>query len=166
MNAEAKTPLIKQGPDGKLEYAKDKQGNRIPDFSRAGYMGGGVKLPDVPVRKTLEPKAGNADDTARIQAAIDEVGRAKADSKGFRGAVLLKKGQYRVAGTLAIKDLRTGTPLAWDGQFNDATYKVQRRSNGSWRIKHKKRLQILALVGHPLYDGGRVTNVKVKATRR
>ena len=60
------------GPDGKLVYKTTKFGDRIMDFSHAGYMGGGVALPDVPVKKTIEPSGGE-DDTALIQAAIDEV---------------------------------------------------------------------------------------------
>ena len=36
------------GPDGKLVYKTTPAGDRIMDFSYAGYMGGGVALPDVP----------------------------------------------------------------------------------------------------------------------
>ena len=43
--------------------------NTIPDFSYAGYMGGGVSLPtDIPIEATVSPEAG--DDARRIQAAI------------------------------------------------------------------------------------------------
>ena len=56
------------GPDGKLVYATTDRGDRIMDFSHAGYMGGGVALPDVPVRRTGKPTGG--DDTDPIQAAI------------------------------------------------------------------------------------------------
>ena len=43
--AAAGAPMVAIGPDGTLIYAKDARGNRIPDFSRCGYMGGGVTLP-------------------------------------------------------------------------------------------------------------------------
>src|SRR5437667_3167181 len=33
------------GSDGRLVYKKDDHGNQIPDFSNAGYGGGGVALP-------------------------------------------------------------------------------------------------------------------------
>jgi hypothetical protein len=33
------------GPDRKLVYATTPKGDRIPDFSSAGYRGGGVALP-------------------------------------------------------------------------------------------------------------------------
>lgn len=104
---------------GRLNYSPDEQGNRIPDFSRAGYMGGGVALPDVPVRKTLDPLAGEADDTARIQKALDEMAALSPDPAGFRGALLLKKGTYRVGGTLAIKT--SGVVLRGEGQKPDGT---------------------------------------------
>src|SRR5688500_5619110 len=58
--------------NGRLFYPADASGNRIPDYSHAGYKGGGVPLPTVPVVLTLSPVAG--DDTASIQAAIDQVG--------------------------------------------------------------------------------------------
>jgi hypothetical protein len=32
------------GPDGRLQYQADSNGNRIIDYSYAGYAGGGVAL--------------------------------------------------------------------------------------------------------------------------
>ena len=57
---------------GRLVYATDGRGNRIPDFSRCGYMGGGVAIPDVPVKIVVSPAEG--DNGPKIQAAIDLVG--------------------------------------------------------------------------------------------
>ena len=37
------------GTDGKLVYKTTPAGDRIMDFSHAGYLGGGVALPNVPV---------------------------------------------------------------------------------------------------------------------
>jgi hypothetical protein len=62
--------LVFPGDDGRLVYVPDVQGNTIPDFSKVGYMGGTVPLPDtpggvtVPTRVTLSPQPGDA--TARI----------------------------------------------------------------------------------------------------
>ena len=39
------TRLVYPGIDGKLVYVPDEQGNIIPDYSHAGYGGGGVALP-------------------------------------------------------------------------------------------------------------------------
>ncbi len=79
--------------------------NIVPDFSHAGYRGGGIGLPgreSIPVRKTLAP-ATEGDDAPRIQAAIDAVSRLGADSRGLRGVVLLKRGHYRLDNTLVIR---------------------------------------------------------------
>ena len=82
------------GPKGKLVYKTTPAGDRIMDFSHAGYMGGGVALPTVPVKRTVKPSGGE-DDAAAIQAAIDEVS-ALPLVKGFRGAVLLAPGVYQL----------------------------------------------------------------------
>ena len=91
---------VHPGDDGKLVYRTTETGDRIMDFSHAGYMGGGVALPDVPVKKTIKPTGGD-DDAAAIQAAIDEVAALPLEG-GFRGAVLLEPGIYRCGGTINI----------------------------------------------------------------
>jgi len=91
---------VRVGDGGRLEYGTDARGNRIMDYSHAGYKGGGVVLPDVRVVRTLDPAPG--DSTARIQAALDEVSRLPRGDDGFRGAVLLNAGAYEVSGTLAL----------------------------------------------------------------
>ncbi len=88
------------GDDGRLVYVTDAEGNRVPDFGTAGYRGGGVVLPVVPAVRTVEPVEG--DDTASIQAAIDEAS-ARPLLDGLRGAVELAAGTYQVAGTLRIE---------------------------------------------------------------
>jgi hypothetical protein len=85
---------------GKLAYRKLSSGDRIMDFSYAGYMGGGVALPMVPVKKTIAPSGG--DDSAAIQAAIDEVSQLP-PVNGVRGAVLLKAGHFLCSETLHIR---------------------------------------------------------------
>jgi hypothetical protein len=85
---------------GRLQYATDENGNRIIDYSWAGYRGGGVALPKVPARLTVAPTG--ADDTAAIQAAIDTVSTRTPDRKGFRGAVLLAPGTFNISATLRI----------------------------------------------------------------
>ena len=64
--------------------------NRIPDFSYAGYEGGGVLIPDIDVNVTLQ--ADDGDNQPQIQQAINQVASYTPDSNGFRGAILLKKG--------------------------------------------------------------------------
>ncbi|AWI10253.1 glycosyl hydrolase family 28-related protein [Ereboglobus luteus] len=91
------------GPDGRLVYETTPAGDRIMDFSHAGYKGGGVALPVVPVKLTVQPLADkNADATAHIQAAIDKVSARPPDANGFRGAVLLAPGDYTCTEPLRV----------------------------------------------------------------
>jgi hypothetical protein len=96
----AKSEWVYRGADGKLVYKTTPAGDRIMDFSHAGYMGGGVAIPSVPVKRTVKPSGGE-DDTTAIQAAIDEVS-ALPLQKGFRGAVLLAPGAYACPKALSI----------------------------------------------------------------
>jgi len=96
----AQSVWVRVNPDGKLVYKTLPTGDRIMDFSQAGYMGGGVKIPTVPVIKTVSPSGG--DDTAVIQAAIDEVSKLGL-REGFRGTVLLAPGIFSCSKTLTIK---------------------------------------------------------------
>ncbi len=86
--------------DGHLTYTPDALGNRIPDFSYCGYKAGEQAIPDVAIKVTVPIRKGDA--TRRIQAAIDYVASLPLDKDGFRGAVLLEKGTYEVAGSLRI----------------------------------------------------------------
>ncbi len=110
--------LVRSDSNGRLAYLPDEYGNRIPDFSNAGYMGGGVAIPSIPAARTLLP--GPGDDTARVQAAIDEVCLLPLDHRGFRGAILLTKGRYEIAGTLNIK--ASGIVLRGEGEAHDGTF--------------------------------------------
>ncbi|HEX8915909.1 MAG TPA: hypothetical protein VF796_26410, partial [Humisphaera sp.] len=79
------------GADGKLAYRTTPAGDRVMDFSHAGYMGGGVALPSPAVKKEVAPSGG--DDTAAVQAAIAEVSSLPLVN-GLRGAVLLRPGTF------------------------------------------------------------------------
>ena len=85
--AQGTSKWVSLGKNRRLHYTADARGNRIIDFSHAGYKGGGVALPNVPVARRLQPSGG--DDTAQIQAAIDEVSRLPQNAQGHRGAVQL-----------------------------------------------------------------------------
>src|ERR1051326_3501546 len=85
---------------GRILQKPDALGNRILDNSYVGYKGGGVPLPVVPVKVTISPVAG--DNTANIQAAINQVQALSLDTNGFRGAVLLNAGEYPCSNTIKI----------------------------------------------------------------
>src|SRR3954449_4589018 len=84
-------PFVAPGPGGRLTYEADARGNRVPDFSHCGYLGGGVAIPDAPVRVRVPARPGDA--TARIQAAIDYVAQLPAGGQGLRGVVLIEAGR-------------------------------------------------------------------------
>ena len=94
---------------GTLVYAKyANQGesgqsvNTVPDYSMAGYKGGGVPIPFIKTKEIVYP-TGMEDDYQSIQAAIDRVSNLPLGDDGFRGAVLLKRGDYHVSKTLTIE---------------------------------------------------------------
>lgn len=100
-SAQWQSQLVRQDAEGSLSYQADADGFIIPDFSHAGYKGGGVEIPDIPIVKTIEPV--NGDNTEHIQTAIDYVGNLPKDANGFRGTLLLEAGIYPVKGTLHAK---------------------------------------------------------------
>jgi hypothetical protein len=126
-------PLASVGACGALEYrryANQGQSNEdhvLPDFSYAGYRGGGVRVPHARVREVVEPSAG--DDGALIQAAIDRVSARPRDEHGFRGAVLLKRGTYELGELFtsdtgeryALRIAKSGVVLRGEGQGSTGT---------------------------------------------
>ncbi|OVE76320.1 hypothetical protein BVX97_01425 [bacterium E08(2017)] len=108
--------LVSEGPGGLVYTTYTNQGqtnavNTVPDWSRAGYMGGGVEIPFVPTAVTVNPSGGN--DTAAIQAAIDTV-EALPLTNGVRGAVYLSAGEYTVSSTLNVNE--SGVVIRGAGQ--------------------------------------------------
>lgn len=101
---------------GKLHYKTLPGGDRIMDFSYAGYMGGGVAIPDPKVQVVLSPQTG--DNTDAIQLAINKVSQMPIEN-GFRGAVLLKEGVYDCDRTLVIN--ANGVVLRGSGSAEKGT---------------------------------------------
>lgn len=105
---------------GSLVYTHDEKGNRLPDFSFVGYHSGEKPLPNVAVQMTLNPIVG--DNTLQIQEALDQVAKLPLDDNGHRGALLLKKGVYNIAGTISIK--QSGIVLKGEGDDENGTVLV------------------------------------------
>lgn len=103
--------------DGRLLYARDSLGNRIPDFGDCGYKAGREAIPEAPVKVTLSPADG--DDRAMIQAAIDQVGAMPMDANGIRGAILLTSGEYQLSSTLNLN--KSGVVLRGEGAIDTGT---------------------------------------------
>jgi hypothetical protein len=69
------------------------------DFSFAGFRGGGQPIPAVAAKISVKP---SGDDTALLQSAMDHVAALPLGPDGFRGAILLRPGQFRVQGQLHL----------------------------------------------------------------
>ena len=108
---------VSRGADGRLVYTTDAAGNRIVDFSHAGYGGGGVAIPDVPVGVVVGPGPGS--DRQRLQAAIDLVASMPRQAGGFRGAVLVERGVYHI--DTALRIAAGGVVLRGTGSDADGT---------------------------------------------
>ena len=111
------TSLVYPGVNGKLVYVADSLGNKIPDFSNAGYKGGGVPIPYVQIKATVWPMPG--DNSERLQKVIDSISSLPLDAFGFRGAVLLKRGQYNLEKPIFIKT--SGIVLRGEGMSDIGT---------------------------------------------
>ncbi|WP_255474367.1 DUF6298 domain-containing protein [Pontibacter qinzhouensis] len=130
-------PPVSVGADGKLAYAPDSLGNRIPDFSYSGYMAGEHAIPDAPVKVVVPVVKGDA--TQRIQAALDYVASLPANQLGIRGAVLLEKGTHEVFGSLQITasgvvlrgsgEEAGGTVLLGSGQDRETLIKIRGKND-------------------------------------
>lgn len=91
---------IKMGKDGTLEYIADADGDIIPDFSGVGFRKNREPFPQVATIINLKPSG--KDDGFRIQQAIDSVAAMPLGKDGFRGAIQLEKGEYRIAKNIRI----------------------------------------------------------------
>lgn len=112
-----KSEWIATTSEGKLTYKSTPAGDRIMDFSFAGYGGGGVAIPIPPVVKALQPSGGE-DDSAAIQAAIDEVAKGRIASN-FRGAILLSPGTFLCKSPIKIAE--SGVVLRGSGSGEKGT---------------------------------------------
>jgi hypothetical protein len=110
-------PPVAEGKDGKLVYAIEPNGDRIPDFSYCGYMASEKAIPAADVKVVVPVKKGDA--TLRIQAAIDYISSLPIGKDGLRGAILLEKGKYDVLGSLLLRT--SGVIIRGSGNALDGT---------------------------------------------
>jgi hypothetical protein len=97
--AESRSKWAYLDSTGKLDYGTLPLGDRIMDFSTAGYESAAASIPEVSTRVTVSPTGG--DDAANIQRAIDLVSRMELVD-GHRGAVQLTAGTYNCNSAIRI----------------------------------------------------------------
>jgi hypothetical protein len=95
-------PWVSMGPDQRLRYRESERGDRVLDFSHAGYHGGEKEPPRVPAFAPAVAPGGEQDDSPAIQAAIDALAARAPDAGGFRGAVELGPGTFTLLRPLRI----------------------------------------------------------------
>ncbi|MFG6685745.1 DUF6298 domain-containing protein [Mariniflexile sp. HNIBRBA6329] len=115
--SQSKFPDIIKNKQGKVVSVPDSLGNKIPDFSYAGYMASEKNIPNVEAKIFVSSQIEDA--TQKIQAAIDYVSNLKPNASGFRGTVLLDKGIFKINGTLYIK--KSGVVLRGSGNAENET---------------------------------------------
>ena len=113
------TQWVERGDTGRLIYTPDAEGDRILDFSNAGYKGqGATAIPNnIANVITLSPIGG--DDTTQIQNAINSIAAMPIGADGYRGAVLLQAGTYDINTQLLIN--ASGIVLRGEGQSTGGT---------------------------------------------
>jgi hypothetical protein len=139
VQAQKKQPVKPPSPvafqQGRLVYAPDSLGNRIPDFSYCGYKASETPIPETPVKIVVPVTTGDA--TARIQAALDYVAGLPLNN-GIRGAVLLQKGTYTISGQLFLNasgvvlrgsGMGVGGTVLWGAGTDRATLVVMNGRN-------------------------------------
>lgn len=113
------------------------------DFSYAGYEGGGIAIPSVPVKITVHPVKGDNSDA--IQEALDRVSTMER-VHGFRGAVLLAPGTYDCEKPLHID--ASGVVLRGSGSGPEGTI-IQMTGNPHVCVSVRGRVQT-ASIGTPV----------------
>lgn len=136
------------GASGRVLRQPDVLGNRVLDYSGAGFRGGASPIPDVPVQITISPVPG--DNGANIQNAINAVKALPLDAQGFRGAVLLAAGEYPISNSITIN--ASGIVLRGAGNGPNGTIL---RATGSGQ----RTLVLISGSGSPSTVGGTTHNI-------
>ena len=97
----AAEPAVRPGDDGKLVYATDDRGNRIPDFSHCGYAGAGSRHPRRAGRRHVAPAA-TATTQREFKPRSTRSPACRSATTAFAARCCLRLGEFQVAGQLRI----------------------------------------------------------------
>ncbi|TWT91959.1 GEVED domain-containing protein [Stieleria varia] len=129
----SESKLAYYGDAGRLLHPLDPRGNRIADFSTAGYRNSNEPIPDVTqlidASRVVSVSPVPGDDMATIQAAIDQVAAMSLDGNGFRGVVQLTAGEFQISNQLRILD--SGVVLRGVGDGDDPATDTILRGTGT-----------------------------------
>jgi hypothetical protein len=99
----------------------------LPDFSYVGYKEGRVGIPEVRVYKKLS--AVDGDNAGLIQSAINELAREPVGDDGYRGAIVLAAGEYRLRRPLVVN--ASGIVIRGVGRESGRRTLLVRKGGGS-----------------------------------
>lgn len=101
--------LTNEFSNSPLGYLENERGDKIIDFSYAGYKGSGISLPEfdsvIDEEDIITLTPNGVDDTLQIQNAINTISSQSINSNGFRGGVLLTSGVFYISDRV---DISTG----------------------------------------------------------
>jgi Carbohydrate binding module (family 6) len=105
---------------GTITYTPDVNGNKLPDFSGVGFENSEKTIPYVPVVMQLSPLPA-ADNSTQIEAAIAQIvaNYPRDPITGFRGALLLKAGEWQIDNTVDI--VNSGILIRGEGSHDEGT---------------------------------------------
>ena len=153
--------LAYYGQAGRLVLPMDALGNRLPDFSTAGYRNNNVALPE-PANfftsdriVTVSPIGG--DNLSHVQAAIDQVAAMPVQTDGFRGMVQFTAGEFPISEQLVVLD--DGIVLRGTGDGDDSATSTILRATGTSR---RSLIRVGANAGFSSKVGGITRNIADK----
>ncbi|MFN3190596.1 MAG: dockerin type I domain-containing protein [Aureliella sp.] len=121
------------GDGQRLIHPLDAQGNRLPDFSSAGYRNSDEPIPDIvgeiEANRIVRVSPINGDDMSNIQAAINQVSAMQPNGSGFRGVVQLAAGEFQISNRIEI--LTSGVVLRGAGDGSDPASNTILRGTGT-----------------------------------
>ena len=122
---------------GRLQYTTDARGNRIMDFSHAGYKGGGVRIPDVSRGAHGQARL-RVTTPRRFRRPSTRCRSCPVDANGFRGAVLLERGSIRRRRRARIAASGVVLRGSGSGDERDDAPRHGRAASGrsSWAARH------------------------------
>jgi len=100
-NGQSNVPAVSGGNGSPLKYKSDEKGNRVVDFSYAGYHAGVIVLPHYDASIYIPSQVDDA--TFIMQQAIDYLSSLPLNQQGHRGVIQLDPGIYRISGRLKIQ---------------------------------------------------------------
>lgn len=100
LGAQEYEEVVSPGPGGILIYRTGSRGDRLVDFSFCGYRAGEADIPEIPARLFIPWQEEDA--TALLREAMAHMESLDPDSAGFRGAIQLDSGVFRLSGRLDL----------------------------------------------------------------